>query len=106
MKIIKKYKFSDKNHSLGGSVSTIMGIVSVILCIVCVVIATKSHGKAGGFIGGIGMLAALLAVGGCIVGLVSFKEEDKYYLTSKIGSMLCGILSVFYLAVFMMGLGF
>lgn len=106
MSVIKKYKFSDKNHSPGGSVSVLMGAASVILLIICVVITTKNHGGAGEFIGGMGLLAAFLAAAGCVIGLLSFKEEEKYYLFSKIGSLLCGILCVFYLAVFLMGLGF
>lgn len=105
MKFIKKYKFSDKNHSLKGSVSTLMGLCSLGLCIFCVVDTTGDHGKSGLTMGALAMLAAGLAVVGCVLGLLSFKEEEKYYLTSKIGSLLCGILSVFYLAVLMMGLG-
>lgn len=106
MKFVRKYKFSDKNHSTKGSISLLLGIGSLSLCIFCVVESTKELGKAGLTMGAWAMLAAVLAVVGVGLGLLSFKEEEKYYLTSKIGSLLCGILTVFYIAVLLMGFGF
>lgn len=106
MKFVKKYKFSDKNHSTKGSISTVMGLFSLALCIYCVVESTKALGKAGLSMGAWAMLAAGLAIVGLVLGLLSFKEEEKYYLTSKFGSLLCGILTVFYVAVLLMGFGF
>lgn len=105
MKFVKKYKFSDKNHSTKGSISTLLGISSLALCIYCIITTTNELGRAGLTTGAIGMLAAGLAFVGCVLGLLSFREEDKYYLTSKLGSLLCGILSVFYIAVLLMGFG-
>ncbi len=105
MKLIKKYKFSDKNHSLGGSISVVMGIVSLVILCILIVNSTKDNGMAGVHVGIMGMVAAIIALTGCVVGLLSFREEEKYYLTSKIGSLLCGILTVFFVAVFLMGLG-
>ncbi len=47
---------------------------------------------------------AFISVIGTIIGLLSFKEDDKFYTLSKVGLMLCGILAVFMIAVFLMGL--
>lgn len=105
MKMLKKYKFSDKNHSLGGAISTVMGLASLGFLVAAVVKSITQMGEAGTEVGSYGFCSALLAVAGCIIGLVSFKEEEKYYLLSKIGSMMCGILSVLLLAIFLMGIG-
>ena len=90
MKLFNKYKFSDKRQSLGGIISTIMGLLALASLIYGVYISFKAEGYAG------------LKVGS--LGLLSFKEDDKFYTLSKVGSMLCGILAVFMVAVFLMGL--
>ena len=90
MKLFNKYKFSDKRQSLGGIISTIMGLLALASLIYGVYISFKAEGYAG------------LKVGS--LGLLSFKEDDKFYTLSKVGSMLCGILAVFMIAVFLMGL--
>lgn len=106
MKIFKKYKFSDKNQSLGGTISTVMGLISLGLLIYGILISFKANGAAGIQLGSLALCSAMLAVFGCVIGLISFKEPDKFYMLSKIGSMLCGILAIFMLAVLMMGIGF
>lgn len=105
MSIIKKYKFSDKNHSPGGIVSTVMGLTALVLLIVAIYKATKLSGTAGTEIGTLGFISAVLALVGSVVGLLSFREKEKYYLFSKLGSIMCGLLTVFMLAVFLMGFG-
>ena len=90
MKLFNKYKFSDKRQSLGGIISTIMGLLALASLIYGIYISFKAEGYAG------------LKVGS--LGLLSFKEDDKFYTLSKVGSMLCGILAVFMVAVFLMGL--
>ena len=48
----------------------------------------------------------MLSVIGTIIGLLSFKEDDKFYTLSWVGSLLGGIMTVLMLAVIFMGLGF
>ncbi len=104
MRLLKKYKFSDKNQTLGGIISTVLGTISLCLLIYGVYISFKANGKAGVEVGSIALCSFMLAVFGCVIGLISFKESDKFYLFSKIGSLLCGILSVFMMAVLLMGI--
>ena len=102
MKLFNKYKFSDKRQSLGGIISTIMGLLASL--IYGVYISFKAEGYAGLKVGSLGLLSLLISVIGTFIGLLSFKEDDKFYTLSKVGSMLCGILAVFMVAVFLMGL--
>lgn len=104
MIFFKKYKFSDKNQTLGGTISTILGILSLCILIYGLYISFKANGNAGTSLGSLGLCSAMLAVFGCVIGLISFKEQDKFYLLSKVGSLLCGILSVFMLGILLMGL--
>jgi len=104
VKLFNKYKFSDKRQSLGGIISTIMGLLALASLIYGVYISFKAHGYAGLKVGSLGLLSLFISVIGTIIGLLSFKEDDKFYTLSKVGSMLCGILAVFMIAVFLMGL--
>ena len=106
MKFFNKYKFSNKSQTLGGTISAVMGLASWVCLSYGVFVAFKKSGNAGIEVGSMGLLALMLAVIGTVIGLLSFKEDDKFYTLSKIGSMLCGILAVFMIAVFIMGLGF
>lgn len=104
MKLFNKYKFSDKNQSLGGTISFIMGLLSLASLIYGVYLAFRAQGEAGLKVGSLGLLSLMMAIIGTVIGLLSFKEDNKFYTFSKIGSMMCGIISVFMLAVFLMGL--
>lgn len=104
MKLFNKYKFSDKRQSLGGIISTILGILSLTSLIYGVYVSFEAQGYAGLKVGSLGLLSLLVSVIGTIIGLLSFKEDDKFYTLSKVGSMLCGILAIFMIAVFLMGI--
>ena len=92
MKLFNRYKFSDKSQTLGGVISTLMGIASL-CCLVYGVYMSFTKGGAASVIG-------------TVMGLLSFKEDNKFYTLSKIGSLLCGILTIFMISVLIMGLGF
>ena len=101
MKLFNKYKFSDKRQSLGGIISTIMGLLALASLIYGVYLSYKAEGYAGLKVGSLGLLFSII---GSVIGLLSFKEDDKFYTLSKVGSLLCGILAVFMAAVFLMGI--
>ena len=104
MKLFNKYKFSDKSQTLGGLISTSMGILSLISFGYGVYLSFKEAGAGGLRVGSLGLLSLILAVIGTVIGLLSFKEDNKFYGLSRLGSMLCGIIAVFMLAVFLMGI--
>ena len=106
MKLFNKYKFSDKSQTLGGTISTVMGVAALSCLLYGVFVAFKKSGEAGLEVGSLGLMALMLSVIGTVIGLLSFKEYDKFYKIKKIGSMLCGIIAVFMMAVFVMRLGF
>ena len=104
MKRFNKYKFSDKSQTLGGMISTAMGIGALCSFGYGIYISFKAKGNAGLEVGSLGLLSFMLAVIGTVIGLLSFKEADKFYTLSKVGSLLCGIFAVFMLAVLFMGI--
>ncbi|MDD3239359.1 MAG: DUF6142 family protein [Lachnospira sp.] len=104
MKLFNKYKFSDKNQTLGGTISTTMGILALVCFGYGVYLAFKSDGTAGLQVGSLGLLSFMLASIGTLIGLLSFKEDNKFYTLSRVGSLMCGILSIFMVGVFLMGI--
>ena len=60
-----------------------------------VYLSYKAEGYAGLKVGSLGLLSLLFSIIGSVIGLLSFKEDDKFYTLSKVGSLLCGILAVF-----------
>ena len=79
MKIFNKYKFSDKSQSLGGVISTIMGLASIACLLWAIFISFKASGHAGMQVGTLGLMSLILSAIGTIIGLLSFKEADKFY---------------------------
>lgn len=105
MRLFNRYKFSNKSQTLGGVISTLVGLGSVACVAGAVYISFKKSGQAGVEVGSLGLLALMLAIIGTVIGLLSFKEDDKFYTLSWAGSLMGGIITVFMLAVIMMGLG-
>lgn len=98
-----KAKFTDKHHTVGGIISTFLGVLALIFLALCVRISFDNGGNGGIMLGAAGIAVFLISLSGCIIGLISFREEDKYYTYSRIGSMMCGILTVLLLGIFLIG---
>lgn len=104
MKLFNRYKFSDKQQSIGGTLSTVMGIAALVILVIGLRESFLMQGNAGVYVGSLALCSLLLSVVGCVIGLLSFKEQDKFYALSKVGSLMCGIIAVFMTAVLLMGL--
>ncbi|MGN0374467.1 MAG: DUF6142 family protein [Butyrivibrio sp.] len=99
-----KYKFSTKKHSIGGVISTVMFPCSLALFIWAVVVSFQSKGKGGSVVGEIALTSFAVALFGCIIGMLSYKESDRYYTFSFIGSLLNGIMTILMFMLFVAGL--
>lgn len=87
-----KYKFTDKHNTLGGKVASMLGILAAALVIYGLYISFKAKGNGGTTVGIFGTLAFLCSTVGLLIGLSSFKEEDKFYFLSWLGTIICGIV--------------
>jgi hypothetical protein len=103
MKLFNKYKFSDKSQTLGGTIATLMGLAAMASFGYGIYVAFHARGEAGLQVGSFGLLSLMLAVIGTVIGLISFKEDNKFYTLSRVGSLMCGIMAVLMLSVFLMG---
>ncbi|MFA9378154.1 MAG: DUF6142 family protein [Lachnotalea sp.] len=99
----RSIKFSNKSHATKGIISTIFGGFSLILMLVLVAISYSTNGAAGIYAGSIGLTALVIAVMGLYLGLSSFKERERYYLFSKIGSLLNALIIALWIAIYIIG---
>ncbi len=99
-----KSKFTNKKHSVGGIVATVMGAFSIGLFVASVVESTKARGQGGMIVGSLAMLALAFSVFGLATGLLSYREIDRYTTFSRLGSILCGIMTVLLFMMILVGL--
>lgn len=99
-----KYKFTNKKHSIGGVISTFMAIVAIVLVIVAIVTSFKAEGKGGEEVGIFAMMSMVFSVFGLVTGLLSYREFDRYYTFSLIGSLANGIVTVILIMLFLVGI--
>ena len=99
----RSYKFTDKHHSKGGIRSAIAGAAALICTLIDVYGAYISKGNAGAYLALFGVIAIVSCCYGVFVGNQSFKEEECYYVFSRIGTGVNMVLLIFWIAVFGMG---
>ena len=103
MKKRYKYSFAKKDDTQGGTASVLYAILSITILIIAVIISFACEGKAGSWIGALGLMAALFSVCGFAMGIRSFREYEKNYRFSVMGAMINGILCVGWLALILLG---
>lgn len=81
----RKYGQAKLKHAKRGVLSIGIAAVVGLILITMVGVAYTSGGTAGAYIGGLGLVAAILAGVGVYLGFRGFKEREKDYLTCKIG---------------------
>lgn len=99
----KSIKFTDKSHATNGIISTILGGISFVLMVALVIISYMKKGNAGIYLGSIGLTAFVIASVGLAKGIASFKERERYYFFSKVGSICNVIIIALWMAVFVIG---
>lgn len=99
-----RYSFAKRRHSAGGITSTVFAGVSLgLFCIACIS-SMVFHGKAGMYLGLIGLMAIGVSIYGFVIGLKSFSEKNRDQLFCKAGAVGNGILMIIWLALFLVGI--
>lgn len=98
------YKFTDKKHTRQGIASSLLGFIALILLIAGILMAYRMFGAAGPYVGFMGFLSLVFSVMGFVFGIRGFHEDEVYYLFSKIGVGLNGILFVLWMLIFIIGM--
>ena len=91
-------KFSGKDYTIGGLISLSLGLVAAATIIYAIWISFSARGQGDIMVGNLGVISLLISFFGLIFGLISYREEDRDYRFSFIGTLLSGI--VFILLIF------
>ncbi len=100
----RKYKFTNKRHSVGGVLSSLMALAAVVLIIIAVIISFKAEGYGGEEVGTLSLMALVFSASGLVLGLLSYRETDRYYSFSFAGSLVSGIVTVLLVMLFFTGI--
>lgn len=89
-------------HSTMGKHSCILAGISAGLFLISVIIAFLMRGKTIGIVGGLGLIAMVVAGLGCRAAMKGFRERERNYITCKIG-MACNVLILAGLMIIFVG---
>ncbi len=99
----RKYKFTDKNQSRQGVISSIIGIICVLAVVGMVAAAYLQSGQTGKWIAITGVVVVLLALTGMYHGILGTKEEDTYRLFPWLGCGMNGIVLTAFVLIYILG---
>ena len=100
----KRYKFSDKEHSKLGIVSSILALNAILFLIAAVVISTIYRGNGSWLVGLLGVIAFISSIVGIVCGLVAFRNTDVLLKYAWIGLIANAILWLLMGLLIVMGL--
>lgn len=83
----KRQRIPLGKYTRGGRAASVMAVISALIFFVAVAISISMRGNAGIIVGVLGFLTFVMAVAGFIVGLLSFREETKFFKYSWIGTI-------------------
>lgn len=98
-----KYSFAKKEDAEGGKSSVIFAVLALVTTVAAVIISFAMDGKAGSWIGSLGLMSVLFSVAGFAIGIRSFQEQEKNYRFSVLGSMVNGVCCIGWLALLLIG---
>ena len=99
-----RYKFSDKKHSVGGAISSVMAVGAIALFVIAVRTSFLAKGEGGTEVGSYALTSLTVAVFGVLVGIMSYKESNRYYTFSFVGTLINGIMAVILAMLLVVGL--
>lgn len=90
-----------KKYTKGGRISTLMGIINIMMIALCILISVLQKGNAGIYIGIIMLAIFISGVVGFVLGINSFKEENKFLTYSYIGTIANATIWISILGLYM-----
>ncbi len=99
----KKIQFTDRSHPPMGIISAILGGLSLATLIALCVFSGEVRGKAGIFVGVIGMISMVVSIIGFVLAIKCYRKEEIYVVTPTIGSITNGLLIIVYFLLLFMG---
>lgn len=100
-----RYTFAKRKEAERGIWSVGLAVGSILLFLLAVLWSDLTKQKYGFVTGGISIFAGMLSAYGFYLGLSGFSEKDRKHRTCVVGSIANGIILVFWVGLYMLGLG-
>lgn len=94
---------TDKKHPKQGIWSTVLGILSLVLFLVLCFLSGEAGGKAGAWIGILGVLCAAINIWGFVLAMLSLKLDNIRQLFPSLGVVINGLMILMYLVIYILG---
>lgn len=98
------YKFDNKKYTTGGILSLILFVLVAAVLGLEIWVSYRARGEGGILLGAVGFMGLLVSLSGFIIGIMSFQEEDRHYLFSRLGTLLNFALLLIWGCVYLIGI--
>ena len=98
------YKFDNKKYTTGGILSLILFVLAAAVLGLEIWVSYRACGEGGILLGAVGFMVLLVSLSGFIIGIMSFQEEDRHYLFSRLGTLLNFALILIWGCVYLIGI--
>lgn len=98
------YTYKETRHSGRGVAALILGLVSLGVLVTLTILVMKVFETAPNWVGAVGFTGFAVAFLGMIQGLMSFHDNCKSYVFSRIGTVTCAIMVGVWFLIFCAGL--
>ena len=100
---LRKYIYTDKKHAAKGILGTILAVLALAVFVLVVYFSFKEKGQADVSISTLGLASISLSIVGLTSSIMSFWEEEKYYIFSKIGAVSNILMLFLWICIFLIG---
>ena len=97
----KGRKIPLSKYTNGGKKSSLIAGINILLIIMAIVISILKKGNAGFYLGLLMLLVMVSAIAGFVVGINSFKEENKFLKYTYIGTITNAVIWIFILGMYL-----
>ena len=101
-----RHRIAFKHFTLGGRISTLMGLASLFILLFAIYISYKHEGDANIRVGIMAFVSMLISIAGSALGLRSFYEKGTKFLKyTWIGTILNLLIVLFYVGILLIYFG-
>ena len=84
----RSYKFTNKRHPAKAICAIMLGVVSLFGICAVIYLSFQAHGATKPGYGVTGLLATIFSLTGLILGVLSFRDRNSFYVLSWVGTIL------------------
>ena len=100
----RSYKFTGKKHSVPAAAALVLAVIPLLLFFYTVAVSFQQGGNASEIIGGVGILAVLIAIFSLMISLKEVRKEEVFKGIPILAAVFGVLMLLGWMAVYGMGL--